>query len=118
LLPNGSRPSTNEGADFDGDGIIDLAVGDITGNALSILLGNGTGGYRAHVTYPSGSGTRGLCVLDVEGDGDMDVVTANRVSSSLALHRNRGDGTFVAATSFDGGGTGETSGSRPTPRIA
>ncbi|MBL8898966.1 MAG: VCBS repeat-containing protein [Planctomycetes bacterium] len=107
-LPNGSRPSTNEGADFDGDGITDLAIGNIAGNSMSILRGDGAGGYLPAVTYPSGTGTRGLCVLDVEGDGDMDVVTANRVSSNVALHRNRGDGTFAAATFFDGGGTGET----------
>ncbi|MBK9386009.1 MAG: VCBS repeat-containing protein [Planctomycetes bacterium] len=108
-LPNGSRPSTNEGADFDGDGITDLAIGNIAGNSMSILRGDGAGGYLPAVTYPSGTGTRGLCVLDVEGDGDIDVVTANRVSSNLALHRNRGDGNFLTpATFFDGGGTGET----------
>ncbi|MEZ5966078.1 MAG: FG-GAP-like repeat-containing protein [Planctomycetota bacterium] len=107
-LQPGNVPSTNEGQDFNGDGFIDLAVGNIAAGALSILLGDGNGGYLPAVQYPSGSGTRGLCVLDVDGDGDVDVVTANRVSSNLALHRNRGDGTFAPATFFDGGGDNET----------
>ncbi|MBI5852085.1 MAG: VCBS repeat-containing protein [Planctomycetes bacterium] len=107
-LQTGGAPSTNEAADFDGDGWLDLAVGDIAIGSLSILIGDRAGGYRAAVHYPSGRGTRGLAVLDCDGDGDPDVVTANRVSSNLALHRNRGDGTFDPATFFDGGGAGET----------
>ena len=107
-LPTNYKPSTNEGQDFNRDGFIDLAVGNITAGALSILLGNGDGTYRPAVHYPSGSGTRGLCVLDVDGDGDVDVVTANRVSSNLALHRNNGNGTFAPAVMFEGGGNGET----------
>jgi len=107
-LPANSTPSTNEGQDFDGDGHIDLAVGNISGGAVSVLIGDGAGSYRPRVQYQSGSGTRGLCVLDVDGDGDVDIVTANRSSSNLALHLNQGNGTFAPATFFDGGGTSET----------
>ena len=107
-LPTAAKPSTNEGQDLDGDGNFDFAVGNIAANSMSVLLGDGAGGFKAAVTYPSGRGTRGLAVLDADGDGDIDVVTANRVTSNLALHRNNGDGTFAAATFFEGGGDGET----------
>jgi hypothetical protein len=107
LLPN-YRPSTNEGQDFNHDGVIDLALGNITSGQLSILLGNGSGGYLPAVHYPAAGGTRGLCVLDVEGDGDVDVVVANRSASNLAMFRNNGNGTFAPAVLFDGGGNGET----------
>ncbi|MBL8898967.1 MAG: VCBS repeat-containing protein [Planctomycetes bacterium] len=107
-LPSGSQPSTNEGADFNGDGRIDLAVGDLLGNAISVLMGNGSGGYAPAQTYPTGVMPRGLCVLDLEGDGDLDIATANRSSSNVGLHRNRGDGTFDPVQLIDGGGFGET----------
>jgi hypothetical protein len=107
-MPTNSKPSTNEGQDFDGDGFTDLAIGNINGVSITVFLGDGAGGYRPGVTYPSGDGTRGLAVLDVEGDGDVDIVTANRFTSNLALHRNNGNGTFAPATFFEGGGTGET----------
>jgi hypothetical protein len=104
----GAAPSTNEGADFDGDGWTDLAVGNIRGRSITVFLNDGKGSYRAPVDYQSGLGTRGLTVLDAEGDGDADVVTANRNTSNLALHKNAGDGSFAPVTFFDGGAQGET----------
>lgn len=107
-LTRGGKPSTNEGQDYNSDGWIDLAVGNINANSVSILMGDGLGGYLPAVHYPSGSGTRGLAVLDLEADGDVDIVTANRVSSNLAIHRNTGNGTFAPSTLFEGGGQFET----------
>ncbi len=107
-LTPGGKPSTNEGQDYNSDGWTDLAVGNINANAVSILMGDGLGGYLPAVHYPSGSGTRGLAVLDLEADGDVDIVTANRTSSNLAIHRNNGNGTFAPATFLDGGGNLET----------
>ncbi len=103
-----ARPSTNEGADFNGDAITDFAVGNIRGNSVSVLLGNGSGGFRAPVNYPVDLEPRGLSVLDLEGDGDMDIVTANRVGNSMAILYNRGDGTFLPRSIIDSGGGGET----------
>lgn len=107
LQPVGA-PSSNEGQDFNGDGYIDLAVGDIANGSIVILMGDGAGGYLAPVSYPSGRGTRGVAVLDAEGDGDVDIVTANRVASNLGLHINNGDGTFAPVALFQGGGFSET----------
>jgi hypothetical protein len=107
-LPAGSVPSPNEGGDFNRDGHIDLAVGNTQGSSISILLGDGLGGFLPARSYAAGSQPRGIAVLDLEGDGDHDVVAANRVSSNLALYRNQGDGTFAPAVFFEGGGTGET----------
>ncbi|HLU38602.1 MAG TPA: FG-GAP-like repeat-containing protein [Planctomycetota bacterium] len=107
-LPSNARPSTNEGHDFDGDGFIDLAVGNILSGTISVFLGDGTGGYRAPQHYPSGAQTRGIAVLDADGDGDIDLVAANRSGNNLTYFANRGDGTFDAPVAFDGGGSGET----------
>ncbi len=107
-LPIPSKPSTNEGVDFNGDGITDFAVGNISGNSVSVLLGNGRGGLSAPTNYAVGREPRGLSVLDLEGDGDMDIVTANRVGNNISILYNNGDGTFSPGASFDAGGANET----------
>jgi hypothetical protein len=94
-LPSNSTPSTNEGADFNGDGFLDFAVGNITGNSMSVFLGNGSGGFAPAVTYPADQSPRGLSVLDLNGDSWPDIVTANRRGNNLSIFLNNGDGTFA-----------------------
>jgi len=107
-LPIPSKPSTNEGVDFNGDGITDFAVGNISGNAVSVLLGNGRGGLSAPTNYAVGREPRGLSVMDLDGDGDMDIVTANRVGNNLSILYNQGDGTFSTSIFIEAGGANET----------
>ena len=108
-LPFGTKPSSNEGADFNDDGWTDFAVANITGNSVGVFLNDGTGDLLPVVILPVGTGPRGLTVLDVDGDGDTDIMTANRVSGTLSLIRNNGDGTFQPSVSFQGGVSNETS---------
>ena len=98
-LASGSKPSTNEGADFDGDGLLDFACGNIEGNSVSVFRGDGMGALLSPISYPVGAGTRGLAVLDLNGDGAWDIVTANRVGSNVSRLINKGDGTFGPALS-------------------
>ncbi len=98
-LPPGSKPSTNEGGDFDGDGLLDFACGNIDGNSVSVFRGDGRGSLSPPVTYSVGAGTRGLAVLDLNGDGAPDIVTANRAASNISKLLNNGDGTFGPALS-------------------
>lgn len=101
-MPTGEEPSPNEGADFNGDGWIDLVTGNQNGQSISIFLNNGAGNYLPPVQYPVNGQVHGIAVLDAEGDGDMDVVAPN--FSNLALLRNNGNGTFAPATYFSSGG--------------
>lgn len=104
-LPNGHEPSPNEGADFNGDGWIDLATGNQNGQSVAIFLNSGAGSYLAPVIYPVGGQVHGIAVLDADTDGDVDILAPN--FSNLALLRNNGNGTFQPATFFNGGGNGE-----------
>jgi len=108
-LPNGSKPSANEGADFNGDGWTDFVVCNITGNSVAVFLNDGTGDLLPAIIIPVGSGPRGLTVLDADSDGDTDIVTANRVSGTCSLIRNNGNGTFQPSVSFQAGVSNETS---------
>ncbi len=107
-LPNNSTPSTNEGADFNGDGFLDFACGNITGNSVSVFFGTGTGTLLQPTTYPVGNGPRGLCIVDLNGDGTPDIVTANRTSSNISILLNNGDGTFAQSTNINTAASGET----------
>ncbi len=106
-LPAGEEPSPNEGADFNGDGWLDLVTGNQNGNSVAFFLNNGAGGYLAPFVIPVGGGVHGVAVADVDSDGDVDVLATNQ--SNIALVRNNGNGTFQAPTFFNGGGNGEWS---------
>lgn len=100
-MPSGSQPSANEGADFDGDGRIDLAVGNQNAGSTAVFINDGAGGYRPPTVMPIGGSVHGLALLDADSDGHIDIVATNR--SSIALQLNNGDGTFAAPTLLEAG---------------
>lgn len=106
-MPNGEEPSPNEGADFNGDGRIDLATGNQNGQSVSVFLNSGAGSYLPPLMIPVGGPVHGLALLDVDSDGDVDIAATNQ--QNIALIRNNGNGTFALPTFFDGGGSGEWS---------
>ncbi|HEX5054451.1 MAG TPA: FG-GAP-like repeat-containing protein [Planctomycetota bacterium] len=106
-LPAGEEPSPNEGADFNGDGWIDLATGNQNGQSVSIFLNDAAGSYLPPVVIGVGGNVHGLALLDADSDGHVDVLATN--SSFLVLLRGNGDGTFQPPVFFDGGGAGERS---------
>ena len=105
-MPNGEEPSPNEGADFDGDGWIDLATGNQNGQSVAVFRNLG-GSYAPPVVVSVGGAVHGIAVLDADSDGDIDIVCTNQ--QNICLLRNNGNATFAAPTFFDGGGNGEWS---------
>lgn len=90
--------------DVDGDGDLDLVVGNY-GQQCRLFLNNGTGTFTdvtaARLLVGSYS-TRSLQLGDVDGDGDLDLLlgnvgTFNTVASNRLL-LNNGSGTFTDAT--------------------
>ena len=102
--------STGSGAaffDYDGDGDLDLYVVDGStyatyGAGPGNVLYRNDGGVFAPVT--AGVEDRGwgmgVAVGDYDGDGQRDLYVTNYGAN--ALYRNRGDGTFAAATAQAG----------------
>jgi len=107
-MPNANKPSTNEGADFNHDGITDLAIGSTQNNNTSIFIGNTNTIFEDEIGYEADNGVRGLTVLDFNGDGWDDIATANRIASNISLLTNDGTGNFNTAINIDTGVSSET----------
>ncbi len=76
----GSNPNNAAVGDFNGDGIPDLAVPNPGSNNVSILLGDGNGGFApAGSPVAVGSAPIGVAVGDFNGDGIADLAVANFV---------------------------------------
>ncbi len=80
-------------ADFNHDGIPDLAV--LTPLGVSIYLGNGTGGFAPPVLLEPGADPSGLTIADITSDGNLDLVVGESFGDFLVSPGN-GDGTFQA----------------------
>ena len=94
----GTGPQFVAIGDFNGDGFLDLAVANETSSNVTILLGNGAGGFAASSGSPFGVGTQPQCVVvgDFNGDGIEDIATANYGSNNLTVMLGNGSGGFTA----------------------
>ncbi|MEQ1785538.1 MAG: FG-GAP-like repeat-containing protein [Acidimicrobiales bacterium] len=91
--------------DVDGDLTLDLISADGTANVVSVLLGDGVGGFAlagTHATGASGSSPEVVTTADLDGDGDLDLVAANAVNT-VAVLLGAGDGTFAARATYTSG---------------
>jgi hypothetical protein len=85
---------------LDGDGYLDLAVAsDNDPNTVSVLLGNGTGGFTTRTPVASAS-PRAVVVGDFDGDGRADLAVANYLADNVTLFRGDGAGAFAEAPGF------------------
>ena len=103
-FPVGSYPWQVVAADFNGDGIPDLATVDFNVNTVSVLLGLGGGAFWPATDFVVGNHPDSLVVADVNGDGRPDIITANGEGwsgpGSVSVLLGRGDGTFETAKTF------------------
>jgi FG-GAP-like repeat len=83
-------------ADFDGDGWVDLAVGNF-GGTLAILQNQHDGTFVA--SYATGTGRQAVAV-DLNGDGAPDLVFPG---NGVTVVMNQGGGTFAAPVSYGAG---------------
>jgi VCBS repeat protein/FG-GAP repeat protein len=87
--------------DFNGDGALDVAV--MSMGSVSVLLGNGQGGFPQPITFPTGKGESWVAVGDFNGDGKPDLAVTGESSGSVAILLGNGNGTFQAPVSYAAG---------------
>jgi uncharacterized protein (TIGR03437 family) len=86
--------------DFNQDGRQDLAVANLAGNSVTVLLGNGAGGFIAAPGSPFavGAAPASVAARDVNGDGRLDLAVANSGGNTVTVFLGDGAGGFAEAT--------------------
>jgi len=114
--PNGcGEPGEITKGDFNGDGILDLAIATSCGagapGTISILLGRPDGTFEAPVAYAVGAGPSSVAVGDFNGDSKLDLAVANFncylippcSPGSVSILLGNGDGTFQTHADYGAG---------------
>jgi len=90
-------------ADFNRDGVLDLAHANLGGDTVSILLGTRGGLPAFSQAVPVGAGPFDLTVGDFNRDGIEDLAVANADSHSITILVGRRDGRFTRSADLDTG---------------
>jgi hypothetical protein len=96
-IHTGSMPMAITSADFDHDGLGDLAI--TVGPFVNVLLNQGGGSFGPVVSYeadPAMSGAESITAADFDGDGWADLAVGN-FGGTLAILKNQHDGTFAVS---------------------
>jgi hypothetical protein len=101
---SGEKKFTNviAAADFNGDGHIDLVIGNY-GEANQLQMNTGNGTFQIPIDLPGGNReTPSIVAVDVNGDGYIDLIIGNYNANQLMLN-NGGNNTnpFLDAEVFD-----------------
>ncbi len=84
--------------DFNGDGVLDLAVTNYLAESVSVLLGPGDGSFAPEHHFGAGQNPSCVAVGDFNGDGILAV--AEYSSQSVSVLLGLGDGSFAPELRF------------------
>ncbi|MGA2136269.1 MAG: VCBS repeat-containing protein [Bryobacteraceae bacterium] len=97
-LPSPAALAAAGVADFNGDGIMDIAAADAIGEARVML---GTGNLAYTTTFYAGPGQcESIVIADFNNDGHPDFAIGVASFSGLGVYINNGDGTFSGPTIY------------------
>ncbi|MFJ8159449.1 FG-GAP-like repeat-containing protein [Streptomyces sp. NPDC096136] len=104
-LAGGTGPQGIAAADLNGDGHLDLVTSNSSTGTLSVLLGDGDGGFGTASSVPAGLTLPSkLTLSDVNEDGKQDaVIVAPGTPGHVAVLLGDGAGGFAAASVLSAG---------------
>ena len=103
----GSLPWAITLADVDGDTNLDIVTANNDTANVSVLLGDGAGGFADAANFAGGAHPVSVAVADVTGDGNMDIVSANAGTLDVSILAGDGAGGFAAPVSASIGADAE-----------
>lgn len=98
--PTGSNPVHLAIGDLNGDNKPDVVVANHNSNTVSVLLGNGAGGFGPRSDFATLITPVSVAIGDVSGDGKPDLAVAEFDASRVEVRLGDGAGGFGPATAF------------------
>jgi autotransporter-associated beta strand protein len=91
-------------ADVNGDGKTDLVSGNLTGQAINVLLGNGDGTFKPASVMALGKRAGAIAAHDFNSDGIVDLVVGTSTNGDVLVLLGNGNGTYRPPISITTGG--------------
>ncbi len=107
-FPTGSNPLSIVCGDFNNDGKLDVATANYNGINVSVLLGNGAGGFGAPTNFPVGKLPYGICAADFNGDGNLDIAVTGGLNYVCVMYGNGAGGFATPVVVMLGGTQGQS----------
>jgi len=98
---DGKAPASSALGDFDGNGLLDLAVADSRGARIWLVRQEEPGVFAAAEEFPSLAGIRALVAMDRDADGRDELIMASPKERTLAWTRLAEDGTLELPSVID-----------------
>ncbi|MEH2051545.1 beta strand repeat-containing protein [Nostoc sp.] len=99
-LESASAPISVAVGDFNKDGKSDIVTANNASQNVSVLLGDGNGGFATAKNFKVPSRPTAVTVGDFNGDGKSDLAVTSSYFNNVSILLGNGDGTFKSATQF------------------